>query len=85
MRYTFLCAMLPSAVHGSGAELIDMNGLRIIYSLYAEADSLHYVRKQFFVKNALQKQLKLHLPLLMGSKNNPNCKLNPTLDILNNF
>ncbi len=37
---------LPSVVHGSGAELVDIDGSRIDYSFYARTASLRYVRKQ---------------------------------------
>ncbi len=45
MPYTFLRTTLPGTVHGGGAELVDIDGSRIDYSLYARAASLRYVRK----------------------------------------
>ncbi len=44
LSYTFLHATLAGAVHGSGAELVDINGSRIDNSFYAWAALLHYVR-----------------------------------------
>ncbi len=40
--------MLPGAVHGGGAELVDIDGLRIDYSLYVWAALCE--KAVFFIK-----------------------------------